>query len=149
MSKRTTILTVVIAAVLLLAVAVIALNAPNRVTDRTQTDTTTTQPETDQTQTPAEEEEVTDVAATITYTDGGFEPASVTVKSGDRIRIENKSSSSLSFNSDEHPTHTDQSELNVGNVAQGSSREFTVSETGTWGYHNHDNSSHTGEIVVE
>lgn len=147
MSKKTTILTIVVAAVLLLAVVAIALNAPNRKTaDQTATnDTETTQ------QTPASSTENQDqqVAATISYTDNGFSPDTVTVKSGDAIRIENKSSSPLSFNSGDHPTHTKDSELNVGNVPQGGNKTFTVTKKGTWSFHNHDNAADTGTIIVE
>lgn len=150
MSKRTTVLTIVIAAVLLLAVVAIAMNAP----DRETTGETVTQPtETTQQTTPTENQthgvEELQAVATITYTDNSFEPSSVTVKSGDRIRIENKSSMPLSFNSDDHPSHTDLGELNVGDVPKGGAREFTVTKTGTWGYHNHENATHTGKIIVE
>lgn len=147
MSKKTTLLTIVIAAVLLLAVVVIALNAPNRQTADKEVTTETIQ------QTPTTETEETSdeqkVAATITYTDDGFEPASITVKAGDSVRIENKSSLSLSFNSDDHPAHTDQGELNVNDVPRDGSRVFTVNEKGTWGFHNHNNAVHSGKIIVE
>lgn len=150
MSKKTTLLTVVIAAVLLLAVIAIAMNAPNRQTvDKTVTETSReTQPSstTEIETAPGEEQQV---AVTIAYTDGGFEPSSVTVKAGDAVRIENKSSLPLSFNSDDHPAHTEQGELNVGDVPKGGSREFTVTKTGTWGFHNHENASHTGRLIVE
>lgn len=149
MSKKSTVLTIVLAAVLLLIVVAIVLNGPNKEIEPTTTETTQTETSPPTEQTPTDEQDEAEVAATITYTDDGFAPASVTVKSGDRIRIENKSSSPLSFNSDDHPSHTEQDELNVGSVPEGGSREFTVTETGTWGYHNHDNSSHGGEIVVE
>jgi plastocyanin len=150
MSKKTTVITVVVAAALLLIVAVIALNTPNRQAADTTVDTTSTSqqtPASSDTEPTNDEEQA--VAATITYTDSGFEPSSLTVKSGDAIRVENKSSRSLSFNSDDHPSHTEQGELNVGNVSPGSSRVFTVTTKGTWGFHNHDNASHTGSLRVE
>ena len=89
------------------------------------------------------------VAATITYTDNGFEPKQTTVKSGDTIRITNNSQSQLSLSSDPHPTHTIQPELNVGNVEPGQSKTFVLTKTGTWGYHNHENSAHTASVTVE
>lgn len=151
MSKKTTVLTIIIAAVLLLAVVAIAMNAPNK---KTPDETTTDTPEATQQSTPAGTEGTLDgeeqqVAATIVYSDGGFEPSSVTVKAGGKVRIENKSSMPLSFNSDDHPAHTDQAELNVGDVPKGRSREFTVTKTGTWGFHNHDNATHSGKLIVE
>lgn len=150
MSKKTTLLTVVVAAVLLLAVIAIAMNAPDRsTTDKPVTETSDateqTTPSTEETTSGDEQK----VVATIVYTDNGFEPSSVTVKAGDTVRVENKSSMPLSFNSDDHPSHTKQSELNVGDVPRGGSRDFTVTKTGTWGFHNHENASDTGELIVE
>src|SRR5688500_10862335 len=41
-------------------------------------------------------------AATITFTDDGFSPSTLTVKSGDTIAVKNDSSSSLEFESNPH-----------------------------------------------
>ena len=89
------------------------------------------------------------VAATITYTDNGFEPKQSTVKSGDTVRISNNTQSPMSLDSDPHPTHTIQPELNVGDVEPGQSKTFVITKVGTWGFHNHDNPSHTGSITVQ
>lgn len=88
-------------------------------------------------------------AATITYSDSGFSPSKITVKSGDKVEIKNTSSHSMQFDSNPHPVHTDDPELNVGVVAAGQSMTFTVTTKGTFGYHNHLDSSQTGSIVVE
>lgn len=151
MSKKTTLLTIVIAAVLLLAVVAIAMNAPNRQTvdETTNGSAETTLPSNTPSDGIAADAADRQTTATITYTDDGFEPDSLTVKAGSAIRIENKSSMSLAFNSDDHPTHTDQGELNVGDVPRGGSQEFTVTEKGTWGFHNHDNATHSGKLIVE
>jgi len=87
--------------------------------------------------------------ATITYSDSGFSPSTITVKAGSTITIKNTSSGGLQFESDPHPVHTDDTELNVGTVASGQSMTFTVAEKGTHGYHNHLNPSDTGTIIVE
>ena len=89
------------------------------------------------------------VAATITYSDGGFSPSKVTVKSGETIAIKNTSSGDMQFDSDPHPVHTDDEELNAGAVAPGQTVTFTVTTTGTYGYHNHLNPSDTGTIVIK
>lgn len=91
----------------------------------------------------------TPVAATITYTDNGFEPKQTTVKSGDTVRITNSSRVALSLDSDPHPTHTIQPELNVGDVEPGQSKTFVIDKVGTWGFHNHENPSNTGSITVQ
>ena len=89
------------------------------------------------------------VAATITYTNTGFTPDNITVSTGDKITITNASGSELDFGSDPHPTHTDNSDLNVGDVADGHGKTFTVTKKGNWGYHNHYNRTNQGRIIVQ
>lgn len=89
------------------------------------------------------------VAATITYTDDGFSPASVTVAAGTTVSVENSSSGELQFSSDDHPTHKDNPELNQAAIPSGDTLNFVVNEPGTWGYHDHLNPTKTGTIVVE
>jgi plastocyanin len=86
---------------------------------------------------------------TITYTNSGFSPATVTIKSGGTVTVKNDSTRMIQFNSDPHPSHTENSELNLGEVGGGSSKSFTATKTGSWGYHDHLNSSDRGTIVVQ
>lgn len=88
-------------------------------------------------------------AATITYSDSGFSPSKTTVKSGDTVAIKNTSSADMQFDSDPHPVHTADEELNVGAVSPGETMTFTVTTKGTFGYHNHLNPSDKGTIVVQ
>lgn len=90
-----------------------------------------------------------EAAVLITYSDNGFSPSTVTVTAGASITVKNESSDTLSFNSAEHPVHTENDELNLGDIEPGESRNFTVNQKGTWGYHNHLKASQTGTIVVE
>src|ERR1044072_69649 len=71
------------------------------------------------------------IAATITYSDSGYSPSTITVKSGDTIAIKNTSSSEMQFDSDPHPVHTDDEELNAGQVSPGQTITVTVTTTGT------------------
>ena len=87
-------------------------------------------------------------AATITYSNNGFNPSKTTVKAGDIVAIKNTSSGNMQFDSDPHPVHTDDEELNAGAVAPGQTVTFTVTTKGTFGYHNHLNPSDKGTIVV-
>lgn len=89
------------------------------------------------------------VAATINFSDSGFSPAVTTVKVGDTVQITNTSSQVLQFDSDPHPVHSDEPELNVGTVAAGQSKTFTVTKAGHWGFHDHLNPSMTGTLDVE
>lgn len=86
---------------------------------------------------------------TITYTDNGFEPDSLTVAAGDAVGIKNESSKSLQFSSDDHPTHTKNSELNRGVLTPGKKLTFEVIIIGTYGFHDHLNDENTGTLIVE
>ena len=89
-------------------------------------------------------------SATITYDGSNFSPSSVTVKSGASLTIKNNSSSAeLDFDSDPHPVHTDNPELNAGDIEVGQSKTITVKNKGEWGYHNHHNPSQGGTIIIE
>jgi plastocyanin len=87
--------------------------------------------------------------ATITYGNNGFSPSTLTVKAGTTVTIKNTSSGPLQFDSDPHPQHTEDPELNVGLIKAGSSMTVTVNTKGSHGYHNHLNAGDTGTIVVE
>lgn len=88
-------------------------------------------------------------AATITYSSNGFSPKLTSVKSGDEVAVNNSSSSSLQMQSDPHPAHTDDTDLNVGLVSAGETKNFTVTKTGTFGFHNHLNPSDTAKITIQ
>ncbi len=90
-----------------------------------------------------------DVALTITYNGTSFSESTNSIKAGQTVKVVNNSSVELDFDSDPHPVHTDNTELNVGGIAPGESQTFVVDKKGTWGYHNHLNSSQHGEIIVE
>jgi plastocyanin len=90
----------------------------------------------------------TSTAGVITYGDNGFTPTTLTVKPGDKVTIKNTTSGTLQFQSDPHPQHTDDPELNIGSIASGESQTFTVTTMGSHGYHNHLSTSDTGTIVV-
>lgn len=98
---------------------------------------------------PTKASDSTSAAAVITYSNGSFSPANLTVKSGDTVEIKNDSNRPLQFDSDPHPAHTDDVELNIGLIAAGQSKKFTLTNKGTWGYHNHLNSSESGKVTVE
>ncbi len=88
-------------------------------------------------------------ATVITYTNNGFSPDTVTVRVGSTVTVKNDSSRDVQFSSDSHPTHTINSELNLPVIGPGQSRSFVVERTGTYGYHDHLDSTRTGTIIVE
>jgi plastocyanin len=90
------------------------------------------------------------VAATISYDGTTFSPSTTTVKAGQTVKVSNDSSDTeLDFDSDPHPTHTDNPDLNAGDIDPGQSKTFSTDKTGTWGFHNHHDPSQHGELVVE
>jgi len=101
---------------------------------------------------------------TVTYTENGFSPTSVTVQSGDTVVFVNDSNSGMWVGADQHPTHTNYDGTNLSqhcnnNGAQpfdscteiqtGNSWSFTFDKTGEWGYHNHVAPRDTGTVIVQ
>ena len=105
-----------------------------------QTQTTQTQDEA----TP----ETTEEGITIVFTDDGFEEDSYTVKAGQTVTVKNNSSVEVEFSSDEHPTHTDNPELNMEDLQPGQEQTFTPNNPGTWGIHDHKHAQFTTSLTV-
>lgn len=89
------------------------------------------------------------VAATITFDGSKFMPELTTIKAGQTVRVTNDSDQELFMASDPHPTHTDEPELNAGEVASHQSVTIKVTKVGTWGFHNHENPNEHGRLKVE
>ena len=102
--------------------------------------------------------------AVVVYSDTGYAPSTVTVKSGSTVAFKNESSKSMWPASAMHPTHTAYSGTSldshcpdIAGVAfdackgflPGESWSFTFDKAGTWRYHNHLNPQSTGTVVVE
>ncbi|HEY4522364.1 MAG TPA: plastocyanin/azurin family copper-binding protein [Candidatus Paceibacterota bacterium] len=102
-------------------------------------------------------------AATISYTDDGYAPASVTVKVGETVRFVNNSSRDMWPASARHPDHTayDGTALSAhcaaGAVSSfdacsarkaGQTYEFTFTKAGEWAFHDHLNTSKFGKVTV-
>jgi len=100
----------------------------------------------------------------ITYTDAGYTPNLITIKKGETVVWKNESNSFMWTASAIHPTHkvypgTDITACGTqtllpmldscGRIESGQSWSFKFDNIGTWGYHNHLNSSKFGKVVVE
>ncbi|MEK7509999.1 MAG: hypothetical protein AAB567_00360 [Patescibacteria group bacterium] len=100
----------------------------------------------------------------VLSTDAGFSPQDLSIKAGDRVVFQNKSSRSIWPASDIHPSHT----LYPGSAIQkcatqevgeifdackpipfGQEWPFRFDIKGEWGYHDHRNPDKGGTIVVE
>jgi|SRR3989344_3270032 len=101
---------------------------------------------------------------TVTYTDSGYLPKTITIKAGTKVMFVNDSSGGMWTASAMHPTHTVYSgtaltdhcpdaENNTFDECRsnppGSSWSFTFDKVGEWGYHNHVDASMFGKIIVE
>ena len=100
-----------------------------------------------------EQQQTQTAAGTVTFSDSGVSPSTVTIKSGESLTWVNNSSKSVQVGSANHPTHTLNRELTSGEfvteLAPGASATVTLTKKGTWGYHNHLDPSVTGKGVVE
>jgi plastocyanin len=87
---------------------------------------------------------------TVTLTDSGFSPSSITINQGDSVKFVNDSSGKMWVASAPHPTHTDYPEFIAKTAANhGDEYTFTFTKPGSWKYHNHLNASQFGTVVVE
>lgn len=134
----------------IIVVAVLGLAGWLILADDKDTDNSTPAPTTTQANSSDQSTAATDSeTASISYTNNGFEPQSLSVKAGTEVTIVNNSSDDLQFSSDPHPVHTDNAEINMGRLAPGESQTLVVSVTGTHGVHNHLNDSDTMTLIVE
>lgn len=89
-------------------------------------------------------------AVTVTYTDSGFSPASVSVKVGDTVEWLNQGTKQMWVASAPHPQHTDYPGFDqLASTGKGTTYSFTFTKAGTWKYHNHVNVKDFGSVVVK
>lgn len=84
---------------------------------------------------------------TVVYCDGKF--TAITVSAGAQVTFTNASQQNVQPMSDPHPTHTNNSELNIGPLAPGESKTVTLTKKGEWGMHDHLSPSTTTRVVVQ
>ncbi len=87
--------------------------------------------------------------ATVTVTETGFLPASLTVKAGTKVVWRNISGKIVAVQSAEHPTHLLYPPLNLGEFPNGASVQLVFDKLGKYRYHNHLIPNQTGEVIVE
>ena len=102
---------------------------------------------------------------TITYTDAGFSPNSISIPRGATVTWVNQSSRSMWVATNPHPSHTGYDQTSRSqhcatgytgaktpdeckSDAKGASYSFTFDKTGQWGYHNHVLANDSGTIIV-
>jgi plastocyanin len=92
----------------------------------------------------------TPVTRTVTYNGTTFSPSSITIKQGDSITFINTSANEMRVASNDHPEHTIYPEFDQGETTADGMKTFTFTfnKIGTWGYHDHENDSVGGTVIV-
>jgi plastocyanin len=86
---------------------------------------------------------------TVTLTQNGFEPQTITITVGEKVTWINKSGDVATVNSDVHPTHLLYPPLNLGQFTDGKTMELTFPKAGTFTYHDHYHPNRTGKVIVQ
>lgn len=85
----------------------------------------------------------------VTLTGSGFNPQTLTIKTGTMVIWENKSSAAGSVNSDDYPTNLKYRFLNLGKFEGSSTVGTTFTKPGTYAYHNQSNPNQKGTVIVK
>jgi len=85
----------------------------------------------------------------VKVTSSGFQPQTLTIKTGTRVIWTNNSGVSAAINSDVHPTHLLFPLLNIGQFDSGSSVTVTFVKSGKYTYHNELNPTQRGTVIVQ
>ena len=102
------------------------------------------------------------MSVTVTYDGASFSPASVTIKQGGTVNFVDESGNPMWLASNPHPAHSGydgtsrQTHCAAGYVgpkpfdecSSGTNFSFMFGKIGSWGYHDHFNSSANGTVVV-
>ncbi len=89
------------------------------------------------------------MTASVSVTDGGFEPKSVTIKKGGTVTWTSNSDIDAWVASAFHPTHLEYPGFDqLKGMKRGETYSFTFEKVGTWKYHDHLMPSRNGVVVV-
>ena len=101
---------------------------------------------------------------TVTYSDAGFSPKSVTIPVGTKVTFVNQSTKNMWVASAKHPDHTVYSGTSLSQHcpdasnsafdectadAPGKSYSFTFDKKGEWKYHDHIDATKFGSVIVQ
>lgn len=85
----------------------------------------------------------------ISLTPTGFVPKEITVDKNTKVVWTNKSTKIATVDSNPHPFHTNNPELNLGSFDVGRKLEYIFINPGRYGYHNHFLHEEEGVIIVK
>ncbi|MBI5400701.1 MAG: cupredoxin domain-containing protein [Candidatus Yonathbacteria bacterium] len=93
---------------------------------------------------------VANTGSIVVYTNDGFTPAELTVKTGTEVTFINHSDAKMWIASASHPTHLLYPEFDEkASVEKGGSYKFTFTKVGAHPYHNHVLLGKYGKVIVE
>lgn len=84
----------------------------------------------------------------VVLTSSGFDPESVTIEKGSAVRWVNDTEDKATVNSDDHPTHKEFKELNLGEFENDSTLVHIFTTLGTYTYHDHLHPTRKGTVIV-
>lgn len=150
-SSKVGLIIAVVVVLLGIGAAVYALNMqPSKTSESTSNSTSNDTSSNNSGQGSSNDDAVSNVGSTvITFTDDGFDKAEYTSKAGEAVMVTNESSMDVQFSSDDHPTHLENTELNLDVLSPGESATFTPAGAGTYKFHDHINDEFTGTLIVE
>ena len=92
----------------------------------------------------------TEKTTSLSYTDTGFVPKTITVSVGTKIMWKNTGDKPMWVASAVHPTHQELPGFDqLTSMGKGGGYAYTFTQKGTWKYHNHVFPADTGIVVVE
>jgi len=98
------------------------------------------------------EEEISDTAAknvAVTIEANALNPSEITINVGDTVVWLNKDEVVRMIASDPHPNHTALPELVSRELGANQTYSFKFTKVGTWGYHDHNNPTLKGTVIVK
>ena len=126
-----------------------ALETSIATTTTTTTTTTLLQTTPIATSTPATKPATNYSDLTVTFTDKGFSPTTLTIKKGQTVTFVNNSSDKMMVASNPFPSSSDYPAFKEQTgAAVGASWSFTFDKTGVWFYHNHYHPAQGAKIIV-
>ncbi|MDO8572590.1 MAG: cupredoxin domain-containing protein [bacterium] len=84
----------------------------------------------------------------IYYTNGGFSPTTLQIKKGKGVRFINNSDKAMRIFADLQEDKTYSALNQSKTVGRGVTYDFVFNEAGNWAYHNENNKSDRGTVVV-
>ena len=137
MNSKILVITALIVLVILVGITFISTQNKNKTTAQVNTQTNT------------KAQNNNESSMTVLLTANGYEPAEIKIKAGAQIVWTNKSGSTATVNSDNHPAHLLWPFLNLGTFKNGETVSVVFDKAGTYTYHNHFNPTQKGKVIVE